>query len=96
METTNDEAVHLGQKLGYAVVVRKDPHKGYLRIKALPRPDIDLSPVYNTLKKEEPEATWFLHASRHMVLNGSSKNPEMKPTKKALEEIIEVIKKVKL
>ncbi|MFZ5844880.1 MAG: chromate resistance protein ChrB domain-containing protein [Patescibacteria group bacterium] len=93
VETTNDEAVHLGQKLGYAVVVRKDPNKGYLRIKALPRDDIDLTKVYNTLKAREPEATWFLHASRHMVLNGSSKNPEMKPTKKTLAEIIEVIKK---
>lgn len=92
VETTNDEVVHLGQKLGYAVVIRKDPHKGYLRIKALPRPEIDLTSVYERLRQEEPMATWFLHASHHMVLNGSSKNPDMKPTQKTLREIIEVIK----
>ncbi len=94
VETVNDEVVHLGQKLGYVIMVRKDPKKGYLRIKSLPREDIDLSAVYERLKKEEPDATWFLHASRHMVLNGSSKNPDMRPTKKSLQEIIEVLKGV--
>lgn len=92
VETTNDEVIHLAQKMGYAVAVRKDPKKGYLRIKTLPKDDIDLEAVYNRLKSEEPEATWFLHASHHMVLNGSSKNPNMKPTKKSLQEIIEVLK----
>lgn len=93
VETTNDETVHLAQKMGYAVAVRKDPKKGYLRIKSLPKDEIDLTPVYNTLKAGEPEATWFLHASRHMVLNGSSKNPDMRPTKKSLAQIIDVLKK---
>jgi len=92
VETTNDETVHLAQKMGYAVAVRKDPKKGYLRIKSLPKDEIDLTPVYNTLKAAEPDATWFLHASRHMVLNGSSKNPDMRPTKKSLQQIIDVLK----
>lgn len=94
IETTNDEVVHLGQKMGFVVVVRKDPKKGYLRIKSLPRADIDLTALYDRLKKDEPEATWFLHASRHMVLNGSSKNPDMKPSRRPLHDIIEVIKDV--
>jgi hypothetical protein len=94
VETTNDETVHLAQKIGYVIAVRKDPKKGYLRIKSLPKDEIDLTAVYNTLKAEEPEATWFLHASRHMVLNGSSKNPDMRPTKKSLQEIIDVIRHV--
>ncbi len=93
VETTNDEVVHLAQKMGYAVAVRKDSNKGYLRIKSLPKDEIDLTGVYNTLKSEEPDATWFLHASRHMVLNGSSKNPDMRPTKKTLQQIIDVVKK---
>ena len=93
METTNDEVVHLGQKMGYALVVRKDPRKGYLRIKSLPKDDIDLTPVYNVLAKRDPAATWFLHASRHMILNGSTKNPEMRPTTLKLAQIIDVLKK---
>lgn len=92
IETTNDEVVHLGQKMGYAVVIRRDPRKGYVRIKSLPKDDIDLTGVYNTLKQKDPAATWFLHASRHMVLNGSAKNPDMRPTTLSLQEIIDVLK----
>lgn len=92
IETTNDEVIHMAQKMGFTIAVRKDPKKGYLRIKALPKDSIDLEKLYETLKEQEPDATWFLHASHHMILNGSSKNPDMKPSKRSLKEIIEVIK----
>lgn len=95
LETTNDEVVHLGQKMGYVLVVRKDPNKGYLRVKALPKPEIDLTGLYGVLTKAEPNATWFLHASKKMILNGSSKNPDMKPSQRPLAEIIETIKTFK-
>jgi hypothetical protein len=94
VETTNDDVVHLAQKMGYMVAVRKDPKKGYLRVKAFPKPEIDLSEVYEAFKKEEPDATWFLHASHHMVLNGSSKNPDIRPTQKTLQQVIDLIQKV--
>ncbi|MEK7592300.1 MAG: hypothetical protein AAB508_02785, partial [Patescibacteria group bacterium] len=90
IETVNDEVVHLAQKMGYMVVIRKDPNKGYMRLKSRPERDIDLTEAYEKLKKQEPESTWFLHASKHMVLNGSSKNPDMKPTKKTLDQLIAV------
>lgn len=93
-ETVNDEVIHVAQKKGYTVAVRKDPRKLYLRIKSLPKEEIDLSKLYERLKADEPEATWFLHASHHMVLNGSAKNPDMKPSTRPLSEIIEVIKEV--
>lgn len=93
-ETINDEVIHQAQKRGYAVVIRKDPKKGYVRIKSLPKDEIDLTSVYNTLKAREPDATWFLHASRHMVLNGSAKNPDMKPSNQSLSELIAGIKEV--
>ncbi len=92
IETVNDEVVHLSQKMGYVVAIRKDPKKGYVRIKALPKDEIDLEPIYVKLKEQEPEATWFLHASHHMILNGSTKNPDMKPSKRSLKEIIEIMK----
>ncbi len=93
-ETVNDEVIHQAQKRGYALVIRKDPKKGYVRIKTLPKEDIDLTALYEYLKAQEPEATWFLHASKHMVLNGSAKNPDMKPSKKTLVELIDVTKAV--
>lgn len=98
VETFNDDVIHLSQRMGYKVAVRKDPKKGYVRIKARPDKEgentIDLTPAYKELLKKDSEATWFLHVSKRMLLNGTTKNPLMKPTKLTLEEIIEVLKKI--
>ncbi len=53
--------------------------------------DIDLTPVYEKLTKMDPDASWFLHISKRMLLNGSSKNPSMKGTKLTLSEVVEVL-----
>lgn len=92
-ETLNDEVIRTAQKQGYTIAVRKDPKKEYVRIKALPDCGADLTKYYNRYRQLDPEATWFLHASRKMVLNGSVKNPESRATKLTLREIIEVLKK---
>lgn len=92
-ETTNDEVIHLAQKKGFVVAIRKDPKKGYLRIKALPKQEINLTHAYEQFKIQDPKATWFLHASTHMILNGSSKNPDMRPSSLTLDEIISIIQR---
>jgi hypothetical protein len=94
IETVNREAVHVGQKMGHVLVIRKDPKVGSIQIKSIPRDDIDLTALYEVLKEKDANATWFLHASRHMLLNGSAKNPDMKPTKLSLNEVIECVKKI--
>lgn len=101
-ETLNDTVLKLSQKLGYIIVLRKDPRKGYVRIKGRPEADIesierkkvDLTLVYEKLRKIDPEATWFLHASKKMLLNGTPKNPSMVPTKLSVQEIIKVLETV--
>lgn len=94
IETVNREAVHFGQKMGYVIAVRKDPKIGSIQIKSIPKDEINLTALYDVVKKKDPEATWFLHASKHMLLNGSAKNPDMKPTKLTLSEVIELVKHV--
>jgi len=97
-ETINDTVLKLAQKMGYQLVVRKDPRKGYVRIKTLPDQEgekgIELTNVYHQLSKMDPDATWFLHVSKKMLLNGTPKNPKMVPTKLSLREIIKVLEKV--
>lgn len=101
-ETINDTVLKLAQKMGYVLVVRKDPRKGYVRIKTLPdnrkevedKKGIDLTNTYEQLKKMDPDATWFLHVSKKMLLNGTPKNPKMVPTKLTLREIINVLEKI--
>jgi hypothetical protein len=97
-ETINDTVLKLAQKMGYILVIRKDPRKGYVRIKTLPvqgeNKGIDLTLVYEQLKKIDPEATWFLHVSKKMLLNGSPKNPKMRPSKLSVGDIIKVLERV--
>lgn len=91
----NDTVIKLVQKMGYVVVVRKDPKKGYVRIKARPSndpdSDVDLTSVYVKLKEIDSQASWFLHVSKKMLLNGSTKNQDMKPSSLSLESIIEIL-----
>lgn len=55
---------------------------------------IDLTLAYELFRKMDPDATWFLHVSKKMLLNGSVKNPDMKPTKLQLQEIIGVLERL--
>lgn len=91
-ETLNDAVLKLAQKTGYVVAVRKDPKKGYVRIKGLPNTKVDFSASYKKLQRMDPQASWFLHASKKMLLNGTTKNPDMKPTTLSLEDIINVLR----
>ncbi len=92
IETINDEAVRLAQKQGFTLAVRKDPNKGFVRIKAQPESQVDFTSCYNIYKEKDKEATWYLHSGKKMILNGSVKNPQSKPTSLTLKEIIEVLK----
>ena len=83
----NDEVLTVGMKNGFVVVVRKDPD-GMIRIKAQPQSGVDLTEIYEKVKEKDSEATWFLHASKKMLLNGSYKNPSAKFSKLSLEEIV--------
>lgn len=98
VESINDTVVKMAQLMGYIIVVRRDPRKGYVRIKTKPDSDgqkgIDLTLTSEKLKKMDPNATWFLHVSKKMLLNGTPKNPKMKPTRLSLNDIIEVLKGV--
>jgi hypothetical protein len=97
-ETINDSVLKLAQKMGYVLVVRKDPRKGYVRIKTLPaqgeNKGADLTLVYEQLKKIDPDATWFLHVSKKMLHNGSPKNPKMRPSKLSVSDIIKVLERI--
>lgn len=100
LETMNDTVLKLAQKMGYSIVIRKDPRSGFVRIKTLPKkvgggkesPDFTL--ISEKLKKMDPDATWYLHVSKKMLLNGTTKNPTMVPTKLSLQEIINVVKEI--
>lgn len=52
--------------------------------------EIDLEPIYQKVKELDPQASWFLHQSHHMVICGSASAPDSKPTKLSFEDLIKV------
>lgn len=89
-ETDNAEANYLALKLGYAIVIKKRPKSGHLGIYGNWQKGVKLYKIYLKLKKKDPKADWFYHKSGCLVLNGSTSNPKMKPTKLELEEVVEL------
>jgi hypothetical protein len=92
METNNEEALKLALKMGYSLAVRKSSDKGFVRIKTLPSSKLNLTPLYLKFKEVDPKASWFLHISKNMLLNGSSHNPKLIPSRISLKKLIEIIK----
>jgi len=94
LESKNEEAMKLAMKTGFNLVIRHDPSRNFVRIKTLPSKKNDLTILYDKLISIDKKATWFLHISKNMLLNGSSKNPKAVPTKLTLPQVIEIIKKL--
>lgn len=94
METSNNDSVKLAMKKGYDLVIRKDREKGSLTVKTLPKKGLDLTALYEKLRETDSKATWFLHVSKNMLLNGSTKNPNMIPTTLTLQKVIEIVTKI--
>lgn len=92
VETSNEAVLQLGEKMGYSLVIKKDPKRKNIRIYGRSDRGVDFSGAYKLLKNLDSDANWFLHASKCLLLNGSAKNPNMKPTKLSLEEVIDVLK----
>ncbi|QQS43547.1 chromate resistance protein [Candidatus Roizmanbacteria bacterium] len=94
METKNEAAVKYALKKGYEMVVRRDPENNTLRIKTQPDPKYNLTSLYEKMLEVDGKATWFLHASKHMLLNGSSKNPNSIPSSLTVQQMIAILKKM--
>ncbi|MBI2334503.1 hypothetical protein HYU96_01760 [Candidatus Daviesbacteria bacterium] len=56
--------------------------------------DLDLEPIYQQAKKLDPEADWYFHHSKHIIICGSHSAPGSKPTKLSFEQLIELAKSV--
>lgn len=92
VETKVDQVIEEGEFRGYSLVVRKDPKKGNVRIYGRNDRDVNLTAVWHKLQKADPKATWYLHQSKCMILNGSGVNPEMIPTTLSLEDVIVILR----
>lgn len=93
VETENDNVLIIGEKKGYSLVAKKSPSSGHLRVYSRWDRDVDLTKAYEMISKKDPNATWYLHPSKCLLLNGSRKNPKTVPTVLSAKEIISILKK---
>ena len=91
VSSVNQSILDLGVKKGFAVVLTKDPNRGNVRVTGSNNLNVDFTKAYEMAKVKDPEATWFLHASKVLLRNGSSRNPTMKATKLSIDEMIEIL-----
>lgn len=84
-ENKKEEIVSVNEMLGHKI------NEDELQVEPVENKGIDLTLAYEQLRKMDPDATWFLHVSKKMLLNGSVKNPNMVPTRLTLEEIVKVL-----
>lgn len=92
IETHNREVRGYCHRKGYVVFVYVDPvtqHRGFA---ALGGKGVDFSDVYNKVKALEPDAEWYLHFSKDLLICGSDKATNNKLSKLKLKELIDLVK----
>jgi len=92
--TRNHSTMKLAQKKGFVLVLTKDPERGHLRVKVRPDADFDLSKLHQRIQKADRVGTWFYHGGGKMLLNGSDRNRDQKPSPLTLEQMIELIQEI--
>lgn len=93
LESANKQVLFRGEVQGYVMVVKKDPKSGGVQIYSRWDKKVDLTMAYKKFREMDPKSDWFLHATKRLLLNQASANPNMRPTKLSLEQLIEVLKK---
>ncbi|MCS7093354.1 MAG: MYG1 family protein [Patescibacteria group bacterium] len=91
----NEEVIKLGLRRGFKLVARKDPEIGNIRIKTTPGKKYHLKDLYKKILEIDKNATWFFHASGNMLLNGSTKNPYFVPSSLTIDQLVDIIKKIR-
>ncbi len=94
IETKNSEVLNLALKMQFHLAVKKDPEKGNIRIKTMPGPQYDLTPLWKKITTVDKVGTWFLHVSKNMLLNGTAKNTHFIPSPLTPKRLIELIKQL--
>lgn len=92
--TANDDTIKSAQKMGYVLVIRKDPEQGYVRIKATPDAEFTLKKLADEINKIDGQAHWFYHPGGKMLLNGWSGAHDIPPSSLSLTQLIDLVTKI--
>lgn len=76
---------------GFDLVAYINLQRDYYNIRARADAKIDLTPVYERLKEIEPQAGWYLHHSKHMLICGGDLEPGAVMSKRSLDDLVELL-----
>lgn len=91
---SNDYVIDVAQMQGAGMVVKKDPEMGNIRIKCRPDYPDTLQRLRDAILERDREGTWYYHPSGKMLLNGSTKKPDQKPSPLQLHEVLLLVKEL--
>lgn len=94
ISTRNDDTIKIAQKRGSVLVIRKDSQLGNIRIKVRPDVDLDLEDLHQKILSLDKIGDWYYHPSGKMLINGSVKHKDQKPSPLTLQEIINLVKEL--
>lgn len=92
IETHNREVRRYCHRKGYVVFVYVDLVTQYRGLVAPGGKGIDFSNIYEKVRALEPEAEWYLHFSKDLLICGSDKAANYKLSKLELNELINLVK----
>ena len=90
IETHNREIRKYCHRKGYIVFVYVDPVNQYRGYLAPGGRGVDFSEIYRKVKALEPEAEWYLHFSRDLLICGSDKAVNLRLSQLQLNELIDL------
>jgi hypothetical protein len=90
MESDDGGSSKLAYRHGAVLYAYRDG-QGWMGIAAQARSNVDLSTVYQDLRKVDTGADWYLHPSHRLLLCGSATAPPRVPSRLTLHELVSVI-----
>lgn len=81
-------------ELGYAMVVLQYPKTKYLHVRATPGTKVNLHKLGRLLQKEEPQADWYLHHSKKLLIQGDWIAPVKHHTRYTYKTMPKLIRKL--
>jgi hypothetical protein len=77
---------------GFVLLVNITKKLGYHIIQGSTDSSVDLTAAYQKVRQIDPEADWYLHQSKRMLLSGSHSAPNVKISKLSLDQMIDLVK----
>lgn len=93
VETSARDIDSYAYRRGFDLAVYVNHQHDYFNVRVrADAEDIDLSSVYDRLKELEPQAGWYIHHSKHMLICGGDLEPGAVLSKLTLDELVDTLR----